>query len=130
MNKLWIMIRSDKRGMSLVEIMVAMIILGIALSWLAPLVIIAMRGTKRGGDLTQATTQAQDKLEEFRSMSYASMLASPTGQDTLRGVARSWTVTEETDQPGLARILIDLSWYDDAGDEHQVQFVSLRARAQ
>lgn len=130
MNKGWHILRTGQRGMTLVEIMVAMIILAIALCWLAPLIIISMRGTRRGGNLTQATTLAQDKLEEFRSTSYAAMLAHPTGQDTVGGVVRSWTVTEEPDQDGLARIVVDLSWRDDAGKEHQAQFVSLRARAQ
>lgn len=130
MNKLWPMMARGQRGMTLVEIMVAMIILAIALSWLAPLIIIAMQGTRRGGDLTQATTLAQDKLEELRSMSYASMLANPTGQDTVGNMVRSWTITEGVGQEGLVDIQVDLSWPDDAGGEHQIQFVSMRARAQ
>ena len=71
MMKLWsVMMGKGQRGLTLVEIMVALIVLAIALSWLAPLIIIAMRATRRGADLTEATTAAQDKLEEFRNKSY------------------------------------------------------------
>lgn len=33
--------------------MVALVILAITLAWLAPLIVIAMRGTKRGDDITE-----------------------------------------------------------------------------
>ncbi len=121
--------RLDQRGMTLVEIMVAMIILALALAWLAPLLVIAMRGNRFGGDLTEATTLAQDKLEEFRNMSYSSMLADPVGQDTVGAAVRSWTITEEEDQDGLANIEVNISWQDDKGQDHQVQLVTLLARA-
>jgi type II secretory pathway pseudopilin PulG len=116
--------------MSLVELMVAMILLAIALAWLAPQLIIAMRGSRFGGDMTQAVTLAMDKMEEFRGTSYTALLASPTGQDTVNNVARSWSITEEAAQSGLARIVIDLSWQDDRGKDHQVQFVTMQTRAQ
>jgi type II secretory pathway pseudopilin PulG len=115
--------------MSLVEIMVAMIILAIALTWLAPLLIVAMRGTRRGGDLTQAVTLAQDKLEDFRNKSYTYLLAHPTGQDTLHDVVRSWTVAEEAGHQGLLLITLDVSWLDEEGEDHQMQFVTKQARA-
>jgi prepilin-type N-terminal cleavage/methylation domain-containing protein len=130
MIKLWpVMMGRRQGGMTLVEIMVALIILAIALSWLAPLIIIAMRGTRRGADLTEATTAAQDKLEEFRNRSYTYLLNNPTGQDTLSAVVRSWTITEESGHDGLLHIALDLSWQDEEGDAHQIQFVTLQARA-
>jgi len=119
----------NQRGMSLVEIMVAMIILAIALTWLAPLLIVAMRGTRRGGDLTQAVTLGQDKLEEFRNKSYTYLLGHSAGQDTVNDVVRSWTVTEEEGHQGLLRIALDLSWQDEKGGDHEIQFVTLQARA-
>lgn len=129
MSKLRTMRGTGQRGMTLVEVMVALVILAIALAWLAPLIIIAMHGTRRGGDLTQATTAAQDKLEEFRNKSYTYLLDNPTGQDTLSGVVRSWTIAEEPGHEGLVRIALDLSWQDQEGDDHQIQFVTLQARA-
>ena len=130
MKKIWCIPGKCHKGVTLVEVMVAMVLLAIALAWMAPQIIIAMRGNRFGGDMTQVITLAMDKMEEFRGQSYASLLASPTGQDTVRNVARSWTITEEVGQEGLARIVIDLSWQDDAGKDHQIQFVSMQTRAQ
>jgi prepilin-type N-terminal cleavage/methylation domain-containing protein len=121
--------KPDQKGLTLVEIMVAMIILAIALAWLAPLLVLAMRGNRFGGDLTVASTLAQDKIEELRNVSYSGLLANPAGQDTLGKMVRSWTITEEPGQDGLARIEIIVSWQDDKGKAHQAQFATLQARA-
>jgi prepilin-type N-terminal cleavage/methylation domain-containing protein len=118
-----------QKGLTLVEIMVAMIILAIALAWLAPMLVIAMRSNRFGGDLTAASTVAQDKIEELRNVSYSSLLANPAGQDTVGKMTRDWNVREETGQEGLARITITISWQDDKGNDHQSQFETMRARA-
>ena len=120
---------SGDSGMTLVEVMVAMIILAIALAWLAPMLVVAMRGNRLGGDLTAASTVAQDKIEELRNVSYSYLLANPTGQDTVGKMARDWAITEEGGQDGLARIVITVSWQDDKGNDHQEQFETMRARA-
>jgi len=119
----------DQKGLTLVEIMVAMIILAIALAWLAPLLVIAMRGNRFGGDLTEASTLAQDKIEEFRNVSYSTLLASPAGQDTVGKMMRNWAIAEEGGQDGLARIVITIHWQDDKGHDHQAEFVTMQARA-
>jgi type IV pilus assembly protein PilV len=119
----------NQKGLTLVEIMVAMIILAIALAWLAPLLVIAMRGNRFGGDLTEASTLAQDKIEELRNVSYSTLLANPAGQDTVGRMVRSWTITEDIYQDGLVSIEVILSWQDDKGKDHQVQFSTMQARA-
>jgi type IV pilus assembly protein PilV len=116
-------------GMTLVEVMVAMIILAIALAWLAPVLIVSMRGNRVGADVTVATTLAQDKLEELRNESFAALVADSTGQDTVGTVVRSWTITPEEGQDGLARIEMTVSWQDDKGKDHQIQFATMQARA-
>ncbi len=120
---------SGDAGMTLVEVMVAMIILAIALAWLAPMLVVAMRGNRFGGDITAASTVAQDKIEELRNVSYSTLLANPTGQDTVGKMIRNWSVTEDLGQDGLARITITISWQDDKGVEHQTQFETMQARA-
>jgi prepilin-type N-terminal cleavage/methylation domain-containing protein len=119
----------DHRGMTLVEIMVAMVLLAIALAWLAPLLVVSMRSNRLGADLTRATTVAQDKLEEFRNKSFASLLSNPIGQDTVGTIVRDWTITQEPDQSGLLRIVLLLNWQDDDGQDHQISFTTLQARA-
>jgi prepilin-type N-terminal cleavage/methylation domain-containing protein len=127
----WIRAMREKRqkGMTLVEVMVAMIILAIALAWLAPLLIISMRGNRVGADVTLASTLGQDKLEELRNESFLTLMADSTGQDTVGSVVRSWTITPEDGQDGLARIEVTLRWQDDKGKDHEIEFVTMQARA-
>ena len=121
--------KKNQRGMTLIEVMVAMIILAIALAWLAPTLIVSMRGNRVGADVTLASTLAQDKLEELRNESFLSLMADSTGQDTVGTMVRNWTITPENGQDGLARIVLTLSWQDDKGKDHQVEFVTMQARA-
>jgi len=119
----------DQRGMTLVEIMVAMILLAIALAWLAPLMVVSLRSNRLGADLTRATTLAQDKFEEFKNKSHNYLLSNPSGQDTVGTLVRSWTITEEAGQSDLLRIALTLDWLDQDGGDHQVAFTTLQARA-
>lgn len=119
----------DQRGMTLVEIMVAMILLAIALAWLAPLVVVSMRSNRLGADLTRASTLAQDKFEELKNKSYSYLLANSSGQDTVGTLIRSWAITEESGQIDLLRIVLTLDWQDPDGGDHQVSFTTLQARA-
>lgn len=119
----------DQRGMTLVEIMVAMILLAIALAWLAPLMVVSIRSNRLGADLTRATTLAQDKFEEFKNKSHNYLLANPSGQDTVGTLIRSWTITEEDGQTDLLRIVLTLDWIDQDGGDHQQTFTTLQARA-
>jgi prepilin-type N-terminal cleavage/methylation domain-containing protein len=119
----------DQRGMTLVEIMVAIILLAIALAWLAPLLVVSMRSNRLGADLTRAATLAQDKFEEFKNKSHNYLLSHPSGQDTVGTLMRSWTITEEPDQEDLLRIVLTLDWLDPDGGNHQVSFTTLQARA-
>jgi len=119
----------DQRGMTLVEIMVAMILLAIALAWLAPLVVVSIRSNRLGADLTRASVSAQDKFEEFKNKSFNYLLVNSSGQDTVGTQIRSWTITEEPGQVDLLRIVMTLDWVDQDGGDHQVSFTTLQARS-
>ncbi len=119
----------DQRGMTLVEVMVAMILLAIALAWLAPLLVVSMRSNRLGADLTRASTLAQDKFEEFKNKSHNYLLANPSGQDTVGTLIRSWTIASEAGQDELLRIILTLDWMDQDGEDHQVSITTLQARA-
>jgi type II secretory pathway pseudopilin PulG len=115
--------------MTLVEIMVAMILLAIALAWLAPMMVVSMRSNRLGADLTRAATLAQDKFEEFKNKSHNYLLSHPSGQDTVGTLIRSWTIEEDPGQDDLLRIVLTLGWMDQEGGDHQVSFTTLQARA-
>jgi type IV pilus assembly protein PilV len=113
------MIKSMKsRGFSLIEILIALIILSIAFLGLAGLMIQTTRNNSFGGRITEAATFAQDKLEELRSTSW---VAITSGSDRLSvngmNFNRNWTVVPNAivapyTEPTLNTITISINWND------------------
>jgi len=60
-------------GFSLIEILIALIILSISLLALASLMATTSRNTSFGGHITEAATYAQDQLEKMRGASYGAV---------------------------------------------------------
>ena len=98
-------------GFTLIEILIAIIILSISLLALAGLMATTTRNTSFGGNLTEAATFAQDRLEEFRVTQWANII---TGSDTRTGstgiiYTRNWNVVQNGN---LRTVTITISWND------------------
>lgn len=63
------MIKSEK-GFTLIEILIAIVILGIAFMGLANMQIACINGNSNASQLTKAIILAQDKMEEIKSLNY------------------------------------------------------------
>ncbi len=61
------------RGFTLIEVMIALVILSIAFLGLAGLMVQTTKNTAFGGLMTEAATFAQDKLEELRASSWVAI---------------------------------------------------------
>jgi len=96
-------------GFSLLEILVALTVFSIASVALISGVTTSIRANNTSEHLTQATILAQDKLE-------ALLASAPTfaaGSDAPRaGFTRTWTITSDTPQVGVAQINVSVSWAD------------------
>lgn len=57
----------NNRGMSLIEVMAAMLILAVGILGLAPLMVITIDANSFANELTEANTLAQDKIESLRN---------------------------------------------------------------
>jgi len=83
------MTRQNERGVTLLEILIAMLLLGVALIGLAASFPLAMYGVTLGGYQTTATLLAQQSMEQARAKTYAAIFSSlDTGGgvcDTLGG---------------------------------------------
>ena len=107
------------KGFSLIEVMIALVILAVALLALAGLMITTTKNTSFGGHMTEAATFAQDKLEQLRASPWTGIIA---GADTVTtampgapgtGItyARSWTVAANPN--GDQRwVTITMNWTD------------------
>ena len=106
----------DREGFTLLEVMIAMVILAIGLLGLASMHIMAIKGNSFGQQMTVASTMAQNQLEQFRRATGALV----TGNDTVtdqNGITytRTWTVTPNAPQTGASTVLITISWTGPTG---------------
>ncbi len=115
------------KGFSLVEVMIALLILAIALLALAGLMVTTTRNSSFGGHMTEASTFAQDRLEQLRVSPWAGVA---TGNDTIQGstgitYTRTWTVTPNGD--GNQRwVSITLTWTDPVqNSNHSMRLLSV-----
>lgn len=74
----------NTKGFTLLEVMVALIVVAIGMLGIAAMMITSIRGNSSSSRLMVTTNLAQDKLEELRSTSYKSLYGNCGG-------AASWT---------------------------------------
>ncbi len=80
----------DERGMSLIEVMIAMVMLTTAMLGLANAAGLAMRTTIRGRQDMQLWAAVQWKADSLVSLGWGNVT---TGSDTFQGYPMSWTVS-------------------------------------
>ncbi len=117
------------KGFSLIEVLIALVILSISLLGMASLMSTATKYNASGGRLTEATTFAQDKLETLRIAPWTQIVSSAAA-DAITGstgtsYARSWVVVPNPDDT-LRAVTITVSWND--GVDHSVGILSAIAR--
>lgn len=98
-------IHQNQRGLTLLEVMVAMMILGTALLLLLNMAMVALDGNDWSNKTTVVTQLMQQKLEEIRSTENFT-----SGSDTAQGFTRQWTVVNAGSF--LRRVDIAVMWQD------------------
>ena len=108
-------------GFSLVETLVAVLILATALTSLAQLLTTAASATATAGRMTDAALLAAQKVEDLRASSWTAREGG--GLDTpTRGVSRQWSISplpSDPDHVAIIEVVVNV------GDS-AVHFVSLR----
>jgi len=108
----------QSRGFTLIEVLIALVILSVALLGLAGLMVQTTKNTSFGGLMTEGATFAQDKLEELRATPWGN-LASFSGVDQPQGsnkitYNRNWTVQPNPPSLGdtVRTISVTVTWND------------------
>ncbi len=96
----------------MIEVLIALVILAVSLLALAGLMGVVAKNNSYGSHLTEATTLAQDRLEELRVSRWDTI---STGSDSIRSSSgitydRSWTVTNSLSN--LRTVEITIGWND------------------
>jgi len=121
---------AQSRGFTLLEVLVSLVILSVALLALAGLMATTVRNNGYGETLTEATTIAQDKLEEFKATPWTRLLPTTSGPSTDQrtsstGIhfARTWTIVENGN---VKTITLTVSWADRIN--HSIRLLAVLSR--
>ena len=102
----------NQNGISLLEVLVAMLIMGFSLLMLLNMAMIALDGNDWSNKTTLAAQLLQQKLEEVRASGNFT-----SGSDTAQGVQRSWSVSSAGNH--LRCVDVTVAWEDMKGREQQ-----------
>jgi prepilin-type N-terminal cleavage/methylation domain-containing protein len=112
------------KGFSLIEVLVALVILSFSLLALAGLMVTTTKNNSFGNHMTEAATFAQDKLEELRAIKWENLNdGNHTDQQPgATGIAytRNWNVTTKD---SLKTITISVNWNDRTS--HSIRLISV-----
>ena len=100
-----IRINNNQRGVTLLEVLVAMIILSFSLMLLLNMAMVALDGNDWSNKMTIATQMLQQKLEQIRASGDFS-----NGADTAQGIVRSWNVRNAGSH--LREVTVHVMWED------------------
>ena len=107
----------------MMELMVAVAIIGVVLLGIVGVFIVSYISVDRGGRVSRAATYAHQKLEELRNTSFG-LLAN--GNDVPESAfTRTWTVTVAGASPAqIAAVQVDVSFLSQTGRPATVQIRS------
>jgi type IV pilus assembly protein PilV len=120
---------TNSKGFTLLEILIAMCLLGIAMLGLATLQSRGIRGNDLGNRTTQAIALGQDQLERLINTSRGTTLSAGTTNDPSNPInetgaaggifTRTWQLQDNTPVTNAQTITVTVSWNDLIG-QHQV----------
>jgi prepilin-type N-terminal cleavage/methylation domain-containing protein len=126
-------------GFTLIEIMIAILVLAVALIGLAAVTTTTIKGNSFSKAMTSATTLANDKLQDLKARTFTGTSVdtdltggshSDTGNPLLGIYNRTWTVADTMGSGGSIRyktITVTVAWTWQ-GLSHSVQLRTIRAR--
>ena len=103
---------SSEEGFTLVEIMIALVVLSVGLVALAGLQISAIRGNAFSKRMTTAVSIANEKMEQLKNSSYANILSESSIQvvQSNMNFSRQVTVTNNSPLPNTKTVNVTVTW--------------------
>jgi len=97
-------------GFTLIEVVVTLLILTVGLLGMAALTVSVIQGNAQSNKITTATTLAQDKLEEMKTIGYP-VADADKDNETIDGFERKpQVVAGDDDHPGTNTVTVTVSW--------------------
>lgn len=113
-----------RRGVSIVEMIVAIVVLAIGILGLASTAAMVARQMTGGTLRTVTATAAQSRFERLNSVSCASLVATPTGTASGRGISERWRAISANNG---TMFLFDTLTYTTSRGTRTVAYASMRS---
>jgi len=110
------------KGLTLIELMVALIIIAVALMALAQSRVTSDAIAFGASQSRNATALAQDLFEDLRNRPFSQLIPG-TYTDHIGSVTRTWTIAPEGGDPNLLRVDLTIQWQE-PGRVKQAQFTT------
>jgi type IV pilus assembly protein PilV len=103
---------SSEEGFTLLEIMIALVVLSVSLVALAGLQISAIRGNAFSKRMTTAVSIANEKMEQLKNSSYANILSESSIQvnQSNMNFTRQVTATNNSPLPNTKTVNVTVTW--------------------
>lgn len=101
----------NQDGLSILEVLIAMLILSAALILLLNMTMVALDANDWSKNMTTATQLMQEKLEQVRNVPNLSSMHD--GYDVIDGVSRKWRITAVSSH--LRQVDVAVAWTDVMG---------------
>ena len=115
-------IQRNQKGFTLLEFLIAVMILSVAMLGMATLTGAMISYNKEAFDNTRAVALAQGKMEQLKNIPYGSLTGS---NDTPQSpYTRTWTVDDDTPGTDMKTLTVTVTW-DWKGDSKEVEYTSI-----
>ena len=101
---------SDRRGFTMIEIIIAVLLLTVGLIGIVSVSVMVIDGNQFSKTMTTATSLAKDKLEELQNASYENITSSTAPETKENIYQRSWTVTADSPAVNMKTIVVTVTW--------------------
>jgi type IV pilus assembly protein PilV len=113
-------------GFTLIEVMIALVVMSIGLTALAAVQISAIRGNAFSKRMTTAVSIADEKMEQIKSRPYVDIASESSIQITQSNMnfASQVTVANDSPLPNAKTINVTVSW-EDGAKSHSVPITTI-----
>jgi type IV pilus assembly protein PilV len=118
-----------EEGFTLIEIMIALLVMSIGLTALAAVQISAIRGNAFSKRMTTAVSIADEKIEQIKSIPYANIVSESSIQVTQSNMnfTMQVTVTDNSPLPNSKKVEVVVTW-SEGSKSHSVPFTTIVSR--
>ena len=123
----------NKKGVTLLEVLVAMMILRFGVLSLAPMIVISMIGNSYSNHVTIADAIAQDRLEEIKTWSEVDPIPYSETISNIQGIFTRETLiddstTDASIPAGVYEIQVTVNWTDHKQLPRSVSYFTYKAK--